>query len=95
MSLALDLSNLKLSCFRASFKFTHFVDILTEEETEDVMREKNMKAAAFSALANREVRCLLQSPALHTLRVSLLAPITRSSHAKSVAACSNHPLFTR
>lgn len=46
-----------MQCFfhRSSFKFSHFVDILTEEESEEVMKEKNMREAAFNSLAARDV----------------------------------------
>ncbi|XP_005105308.1 WD repeat-containing protein 97 isoform X2 [Aplysia californica] len=47
-----DVKRLKNS--HASFKFEHFVDILSAEEEEEVMRDKKMKEEAFMMLENRE-----------------------------------------
>ncbi|GFN75135.1 WD repeat-containing protein kiaa1875-like isoform x3 [Plakobranchus ocellatus] len=47
-----DVKRLKNS--HASFKFTHFVDILSAEEQEEVMREKQIRAEAYGQLEIRE-----------------------------------------
>ncbi|CAH1779292.1 unnamed protein product [Owenia fusiformis] len=47
-----DIKRLKAS--HSSFKFTHFVDILTEEETEEVMKEKRHKEKMFKILEDRD-----------------------------------------
>ena len=40
----------RLKAARSSFKFTHFVDILTEEESNEVLKEKREKGKAFAAI---------------------------------------------
>ncbi|CAD5122796.1 DgyrCDS11202 [Dimorphilus gyrociliatus] len=44
----------RLKAARSSFKFTHFVDILTEEETEEVMKERKVRERAFENLEKRD-----------------------------------------
>ena len=44
----------RLKAARSSFKFTHFVDVLTEEENEEVTREKKAREKAFAVLEERE-----------------------------------------
>ena len=44
----------RLKAARSSFKFTHFVDILTEEESNEVLKEKREKGKAFAFLKERE-----------------------------------------
>ncbi|XP_038077425.1 WD repeat-containing protein 97-like isoform X3 [Patiria miniata] len=49
------LSNKRLKAAHSSvFKFEHFKDVLTEEETEELTREKKLKEAAFTVLDARE-----------------------------------------
>ncbi|XP_022106675.1 WD repeat-containing protein 97-like isoform X2 [Acanthaster planci] len=49
------LSNKRLRAAHSSvFKFDHFVDVLTEEETEEITKEKKLKEAAFTLLDARE-----------------------------------------
>ncbi|XP_033626173.1 WD repeat-containing protein 97-like isoform X4 [Asterias rubens] len=49
------MSNKRLKAAHSSnYKFDHFVDVLTEEETEELTREKKLKEAAFTLLDSRE-----------------------------------------
>lgn len=44
----------RLKAARSSFKFTHFVDILTKDENTEVMKEKKAREKAFALLEERE-----------------------------------------
>ncbi|KAK2192806.1 hypothetical protein NP493_22g03013 [Ridgeia piscesae] len=45
----------RLRAARASFKYTHFVDVLTTEENDELMDEKQIKEQAYAKLEEREL----------------------------------------